>query len=241
MTAADAAPNRSCCGILWRSCIGRARTMRAAEHKSRRFEAAAVVGLRVASSRRVRPGRRTQGSTVEIASGSVGSFLNCSHVANVAGGAIGAQRGAVLSVTNSTFYDNELDTTVPIEQGVDISAPEGTSIALHNSFSNRGEDSILVPYIGSGNCILDDSPAPVIDDSAGYSKVFLTSEFGCTDVGSNLAARTAAGQTRRFAAELNTTVVGLRRGNWWRPLTSVLPLPWDLGPIDAGRHHRLTR
>jgi hypothetical protein len=183
---------------------------------------------------------RSTGPVLVVDSGSTASFLNSSFVRNQASSAGVLYTAGDLEVVNATFWENEVNWPTALYPE-DIGTAGGVVVRLYNSYSNNGARSVY-SYTGSGNCLLDDSPAPFVNERVGYTQVFLTTDFGCTDIGDDDAAREAAADAQAFADTFGT--VSPLQSDWWQDsglpftVTSVYPLCEDAGPIDPGRHHR---
>jgi hypothetical protein len=176
------------------------------------------------------------GPVVSALAGTDALFLNSSFVSNSsqAFGTVYAENGA-LAVVSCTFFDNEMAGPFTLPQvPEDIGFAGPGQPALYNAYSNRGEDSILQPYSGAGNCLLAGG-AREVRVVAGLTQILLRPEFGCTDTGDDDAARSALEEAAAFAATLGVSLPV--SGEWWRDLTSVAGLSSDAGPIDPGRHY----
>lgn len=175
-------------------------------------------------------------SSVTIYGGGSALFLNSSFVANRAtmNGTVFVPDGE-LEVVNTSFFDNRVEWPFPGDQSQDIGAQGDSELTVYNSYSNRGEYSVVAPYTGSGNCFLDETQAPYIQTDYGYTQVFLREDFGCTDIGDDAAVADATLRARAFAVEVGSELVPT--GPWWSFRTSVYPICSDTGPIDPGRHY----
>jgi hypothetical protein len=175
-------------------------------------------------------------SPVAFRDGGSASLLNCSFVNNRAPiGGIVVAYGSPLEIVNSTFLNNEVTWPTPGDYPEDIGVGSGGSLALYNSFSNRGENSVFEPYTGTGNCFADESAAVEVRTQTGYSEVYLTPELGCLDIGDANAAANAMLEAGVFAQSLGANVP--YEPTWWQSTTSVLSFCPDTPPIDAGRHY----
>jgi hypothetical protein len=180
-------------------------------------------------------GNNGEQSTAVFSGGGSASLVNCSFVNNRAPtGGIVVARGAPLEIVNSTFLNNDV-TFTPGFYPEDIGVDSGGSLALYNSFSNRGENSVFEPYTGTGNCFADESAAVDVRTEPGYSEVYLTPELGCLDIGDANVAENAMLEASVFATSLGAYVP--YETTWWQSTTSVLSFCPDTPPMDPGRHY----
>lgn len=178
-------------------------------------------------------GNRSASPTAMLYGASRGIFLNTSFVGNSffsAASTAGILSGSELEVVNGSFVDNYVYGSAP-----DISSDQ---LSVYNTYSNRGQLSVVQPYTGGGNCFLDKTFEPYLRTDAGYTQVFLRDEFGCTDSGDEAAAEDATRRAWAFAEMVGSTV--LPDEDWWSRSTSVFPVCFDPGPIDPGRHHAVS-
>lgn len=175
------------------------------------------------------------GSTVRLQAGTTATFLNTSFVANSSfGTGIVSGRDSNVEIVSATFADNVDTYPQGANKPDDVAFVGSGKLTFSNSYSNRGAQSIFPPFSGSGNCLLD-APEPYRATDGGVTQVLLRHSFGCTNSGSNPAARSAARRARWFAASLGAAIP--LSGDWWHASSSVVEANPDRGRIDPGRHY----